>query len=176
MAQSGSKPELPNGWSCLHHISWTKRFWWSSTIRKTNVPSGGRSLAALRLHHSFLAWPLKHRSEMTEPLAPGYCVSISRSGRKKAIWKYNPPTPANHFLFPGWVNSDACRVDFSLWLLLCLPASLCSSFCSMSTFHRRLSQPLSCYRSQTRCRVFDRYQPNQDAKKRKWTDSLPPLS
>lgn len=115
-----------------------------------------------------------------ESLAPpGHCVSISRFGKEKKknsqhlkmlipfLSLHPPHSPTNNFLCPGWANSDACHVDFSLCIPLRLSASLCSSSCSMSTFHRRLGRVLSCYRSESRCRVFDRYQPEQDAKKRK---------
>lgn len=85
----------------------------------------------------------------------------------KMLIPFLSPPPTNNFLCPGCSNSDACHVDFSFCIPLRLSASLCSSSCSMSTFHRRPGRVLSCYRSETRCRVFDRYQPEQDAKKKK---------
>lgn len=97
-----------------------------------------RGFAALRLHS---AWLLKHSLETggshPEPLAsPCYCVSITRSGRKKKknsehLEMQIPFPPTNNFRYPGWANSDACHVDFSLWLPLRLSASLCSSSCSV---------------------------------------------
>lgn len=71
---------------------------------------------------------------------PGYCLSISRPGREKEVRAFenanpipHPPPPTNNFLYPGWANSDACRVDFSLWLPLRLSACLCGSSCPHST-------------------------------------------
>lgn len=70
-----------------------------------------------------------------------------------------------NFTSPSLGNSDACHVES---LTPSLSVSLCRFCCSMSTFCRRLGQLLSCSRSETHCRVFDRYQPDPDALKKPW--------
>lgn len=83
------------------------------------------------------------------------CLSPGLEKKKEliAFENANPiPLPATkNFLCPGWANSDACHVDFSLCFPLRLSASLCSTpaACPHSTegsasfFHATDQKPIA---------------------------------